>query len=169
MRAPPTGFLQQTERKPLENVGFSPVRRPKKNRAIPPAPFRIGLFAFLVPLWTKFPNHSRKKEKAFVRRRTFRLQNGARRGFFAPVHEHFQFERLRVSNRKFPVRVRADSGSLAVTFPLLRGAGILGSLAAMTPLDAHSREVSPRRRYCPRPFFYESEALKKTFFHKFDT
>lgn len=124
----------------------------------------MSLFTFLVPLWTKFQNHSRKKEKAFVRRRTFRLQNGARRGFFAPVHTPFQFETPCISNRKFPVRVRADSGSLAVTFPPSPGR----RHSRFTRCDDTSRRAQPGGHAAipslPAPFFYESEALKKIFF-----
>lgn len=127
----PAGSLRKAKRKPLENVGIFSGIIPETARASPALPFCTALFAFLVPLWTKFLNHSRKKEKAFVRRRTFRLPNGARRDFSRRYISLLSLKRLAFQTANFPSGFGRTLVLWQSCSPLPRGAGILGSLAAM--------------------------------------
>ena len=162
----PPDALQEAKIKPLENVGIFSGARPGTTRAPRQNPFAQPSLLFLCPSGQSFRITLGKKKKPLYAvglssSRTARGATSARRNI-----RLFSLKRCAFQTSNFPSVFGRTLVLWQLRLPIPRGAGILGSLAAMTPLDAHSREAAPRCRHCPRPFFSESEALKKIFFTK---
>ena len=160
----PTDALREAKRKPLENVGIFSGPRPGTARAPRQNPFAQPSLLFLCPSGQSFRITLGKKKKplnavGLSSSRTARGATSARRNI-----RLFSLKRCAFQTPNFPSVFGRTLVLWQLRLPIPRGAGILGSLAAMTPLDAHSREAAPRCAIARAPFFLKASLLFSAFY-----
>ena len=159
----PADALREAKIKPLENVGIFSGVRPGTARAPRQNPFAQPSLLFLCPSGQSFRITLGKKKKPLYAvglssSRTVRGATSARRNI-----RLFSLKRCTFQTPNFPSVFGRTLVLWQLRLPIPRGAGILGSLAAMTPLDAHSREAAPRCAIARAPFFLKARPSKRYF------
>lgn len=160
----PAAPLRKAKIKPLENVGIFSGAHPGTTRAPRQNPFAQPSSLFLCPSGQSFRITLGKKKKPLyaVGLSGSRTARGA--AFSRRYIRLFSLKRLAFQTTNFPSGFGRTLVLWQLRFPPSPGR----RHSRFTRCDDTSRRaqpgVTPRYRHCPRPFFYESEALKKIFF-----
>lgn len=159
----PSGSPRKAKRKPLENVGIFSGTLPGTARAARQNPFAQPSSLFLCPSGQSFRITLGKKKKPLyaVGLSGSRTARGA--DFSRRYIRLFSLKRLAFQTANFPSGFGRTLVLWQLRFPHPRGAGILGSLAAMH-LSTRTAGRSRRDAVIARaPFFMKARPSKRHF------